>query len=869
MVADAYIVPLTGDLAVPLSALGGKGYNLQRLVHANFHVPSGFAVTTRVFREVVKGVLDSGACWDGVEQFARLVREAPIPAAIEQEILAAARALRTITGGALVARSSATSEDSAHTSMAGQAATFVNLVSEQELLEAVRGCWASLFSKEGMMYRCALRTGDEFPEMAVVVQQLIPAWRAGVLFTVNPVTGDTGQCLVSASWGLGETVVAGRETDTFIVDKKSLEIIDRQLSCKARQVVPDSRGGTREEVVHKARAQRPVLDDDFCIRLVELAGRVENIFNTPQDLEWAEWDGRIYLLQARPVTATQRSARRTVWSNANVGEALPGVGTPFTWSIIHAFSRRGFIHAFRGMGCTVPEDCRLIGNVRGRVYLNLSEFMSVLSQIPFVSPALMLQVAGGGGGDRLEGTFRKLPRAGFLLRSPLTLTRMLVSRAVSPARIAMWAQRFKRFHEGFPFDSISSLNREQLGELLAKTDEIFDQTGTLMLEVSSHFLVDYLATSLLLKELLGADAVRMERKLLSGLSGVRSALPGLDLLRMARKLTGSPELVATVLACPACDLLGSLRAGNDGEQALASAIDAFLQSHGHRAAREAELAEPRWSEDPTFPLSVLQKYLQDPGLPDPEKMLKERLALRDKTTDEVLAGIPRRFRPLLRRLLVTTRQAARVREEMRDAVVHTMAFYRQFALEAGRRLRNEGVLRTPEHVFFLTKEELRGFVKGADGPSLAVLAAMRRMEHEGLLSLPDLPSSLVMEGERPVLTHMDVASGMKLQGLAGSPGTATGTAAVLKHPSDGHKVRPGDILVAPFTDVGWTPLFLVAGAVVTELGGPLSHSCVVAREYGVPAVVNVTDATTIVKDGDTVTVDGDHGLVFVERSPER
>ena len=863
--ASNYIIPLTGDLTVPLELLGGKGYNLQRLVHANFHVPSGFAITTRAYRETVQVILDSGRPWDGAEQFSALVQDTPIPPLIAGEILDAARNLRMLTGGALVARSSATSEDSQHSSMAGQAASFVNLVSDHELLSAVRGCWASLFTREGMTYRSALQPGDDFPEMAVVVQQLIPAWRAGVLFTINPVSGSRDECVISASWGLGETVVSGRESDTFTIDTKSLEIIDRELAVKGRQLVPDSKGGTREEVVQKARADRPVLDDQFCKRLVKLAQRVERVFGSPQDLEWAEWDGRVYLLQARPVTATHRKPRRTVWSNANVGEALPGVGTPYTWSIIHSFSRQGFIHAFRGLGCTVPDDCAIIGNIRGRVYLNLSEFMSVLSQIPFVTPQLMLQVAGGGGGDLLQGTFRKMPRSGFIMRSPFTVARMLLSRAVSPARIALWSQRFKRFQDAFPFDSISQLSRDELGDLLRQIDSVFEDTGTLMLEVSSHFLMDYMGTSLLLKELLGSEARQLERKLLSGLTGVQSAEPGLDLLRMAQRVATSEELVASVLNIAPDKLLPMLKEGTDAQQSLASAIEAFLRSHGHRAAREAELAEPRWSEDPTFPLSVLQKYLQDPRAPDPETMLAERARMRDAVTSEVLGDVPRRFRPLLRRMLNTTRQSARVREQMRDAVVHTMAFYRHFALETGRRLRNQRLLRDANEVFFLTKEELRDFVNGEDSLAVPVRTAMRRMKHEALLSLPDLPSSFVMEGERPLLSRVDIAQGMRLPGLAGSPGLATGAAVIVKHPSDGQKVKPGDILVAPFTDVGWTPLFLVAGAVVTELGGPLSHSCVVAREYGVPAVVNVAEATTILKDGDTVTVDGDNGVVLVER----
>ena len=451
-----YIVPLTGATELRREDLGGKAYNLQLLVEANFHVPGGFVVTARAFREVIAKIVTDGGGWDGIDRMSELVRSAPLPRIMEDEILAAAATLRTITGPALVVRSSATTEDLEHSSMAGQAASFVNVVTDDELLQAVKGCWASLFTRETITYHSSLSPAGDFPEMAVVIQQLVPAHRAGVLFTLNPVTGDTSQFLASASWGLGETVVAGRAADTVVLDRKDGAVVDQEIAEKKERLVPAKGGGTARLPVPSKLVNCPVVDESFARTLVEVATRVEKVFQTPQDLEWAEWEGRVYIVQTRPVTAVGRKERRTVWSNANVGEALPGVGTPFTWSIIHSFSRKGFLHAFRGLGCSVPDGYEIVGSVRGRVYLNLSEFMSVTSQIPFISPRMLLRVAGGGGVDELEGTYRKLPRVGFLARSPATLSRLLWSRLVSPTRIALWSQKFKRFETEFPFDSMGN-----------------------------------------------------------------------------------------------------------------------------------------------------------------------------------------------------------------------------------------------------------------------------------------------------------------------------------------------------------------------------------------------------------------------------
>jgi len=863
-----YIVPLTGSHSAARELLGGKGYNLERLMHANFHVPGGFVVTPRAFRLIVRAVIRDGLQdgGGGVEGFADSIRRAAVASDLESEILEAARCLRTITGPALVVRSSATAEDQESSSMAGQAASFVNVVSDEQLLDAIKRCWASMFTREGVVYRSCHAGSVPFPEMAVVVQKLVPAFRAGVLFTVNPVTGDTGQYIVSASWGLGETVVSGRAADTVYIDRETGRITRQEIARKRERLVPDEGGGTSRIPVPSEMVGREVVDESFARRLWELARKVEDLFQGPQDLEWAEWEGRVYLLQTRPVTTAGKGLRRSVWSSTNVGEALPGVATPFTWSIIRSFSRKGILHAFKGLGCTVPEHYTIVGSIRGRVYLNLSEFISVVSQVPFITPDMLQQLAGGGGAEELSGTYTRVPRFGFLARFPVKAIQTLLARAVTPARVALWSQKFKRFSNEFAETDLASLSSDELVELWNRTNRVFDQTGTLMLECSGQFLMSYLVISLILKVVLGAGAGQAERSLFSGLSRVRSAEPGLDLLRMARQVSNVPGLAEKVTGTAPGELPDALRSGSPEEKSLLSAIEAFLSSHGHRAVREAELSEPRWDEDPSFPLSMLARYLLSDGLPDPEEMIRQRIAQREKTTARVLKMIPAPFRMLFSHLLRETQEAARVREDMRNSVVFTIGFYRTLALEGGRRMAAAGLLHEEGDVFFLAADELLSWLSAEeDGNRLQVMAAMRKLEYEALCSLPDLPPWFVMEGDRIVSPQARVLSGLTLAGLPGSSGVATGRVAVLRSPSEQDKIKPGDVLVAPFTDVGWTPLFLVASAVVTELGGPLSHSCVVAREYGVPAVVNVKDATTILKDGEMVSVDGDSGVVTVQR----
>ncbi len=865
MASYRYIVPLTGQPGYGRELLGGKGYHLQRLVRENFHVPGSFVITTEAFREVLGALVRGDRVWSGIDEFGKAVAGVAMPSLLRREIVRAARALKTLTGGALVVRSSATSEDHEQSSMAGQAASFMNVITEDQLLDAVRNCWASLFTREGITYRSRRPGASDFPEMAVVVQQLIPAHRAGVLFTRDPLRNDPERMLVSASWGLGETVVSGKAADTVTIARSSGAIVEARIADKTEQHVPLPDGGTTLVPVAPGDVKRPVVDPGLARRLRHLAVTAEAAFGRAQDIEWGEWGGRLYVLQTRPVTTTGRPAR-SVWSNANVGEALPGVGTPFTWGFIRSFSRKGMIHAFKGLGCVVPESYPIVGNIRGRVYINLSEFMSVASQVPFVTPDMLQRLAGGGGAQALAGTYQQMPRTRFLSRFPLTAVTQLLARTITPARIALWSQRFKQFSREFNGTHFAAQTPGELVRWWQRTNEIFEQTGTLMLECSGEFLMSYLVTSTTLRLALGPAAGALERELYSGLDGIRSAEPGLDLLRMARKVQQLPTLAARLADLPLEEMLDALSRGDAQERSLYSAFESFLWSHGHRAAREAELSEPRWREDPSFPLLMLIRYVQTPGLPDPEARVGQRMAARERATAAAVAAITPALRPLFKRLLRQSQEAARLREEMRNSVVHTMAFFRSLALATGRRMVQAGILADLDDVFFLDATELLLWLQGtSDGSRLPLLAQMRKLEHEALMALPELPQWFVMEGDR-ILTddHAAVEVGRSLTGLAGSPGTTTGRVALVRTPAEHHKVQVGDILVAPSTDVGWTPLFLVAGAVVTELGGPLSHSCVVAREYGVPAVVSVTDATRILQDGDIVTVDGSQGTILLK-----
>jgi rifampicin phosphotransferase len=879
-----FTTPIYGG-STDVTLVGGKSAGLTRLATLGLTVPEGFTVTTAAYRETLSGVV-RGA--DNAELLRRRILDAEFPAAVRAAIVNAHDALVRRVGPHLVVRSSSTHEDGRTTSFAGQAATFLDVNGQGELFEYIRRCWASLFRESGLLYGPRGRSDGVPPEMAVVVQARVRADSAGVLFTTNPLSGDTGESLVCSSFGLGEGVVAGRDADTYAVDRRTGKVRTRHLAEKRQSLVV----GTSGKLVHvdlpPLRAAADSLSERELATLVDAGTRIEAALGTPQDIEWAFTDGRLTFLQARPITAGRGLSAmggrpgngknggngRTLWCNVNVGEALPGVGTPMTWSILRAFSRRGFEEAFAALGLAVPEEYELVGNFRGRVYLNLTEFLSVASQIPFFPPERLLTLGGGGGLEGVKDTYVPRNPLAFMLRLPLTLPRMALSQALLPGVARLWSWWFHRYRERFYALALDTLSPQALLDVLASLTAVFNRTGTIMLAGASNALSSYIAVLAMVQRWSEIAEDSPHKRLFVGLSSVSSAAPGLHLLQIARAARRHPEWAQALAAHdPAEESFAAFQArlrADPRTAPLAHQLDTFLAAHGHRAAREAELSTPRWSEDPTFLLTVLKAHLVSAELPDPDTGLAELAAVRFEATRAVRASLAPPLGAVFALALRVAQEAARRRESMRSEVVHTLAMYRHLIREVGGRLARATLIAEPDDVFFLSLEELRQWLAaeaaGAPPPfPVALRVAARRAEYEAFCEAPDPPDTFTFSAGEIVAEALpeEATQAPVLRGLPGSPGRRTGTARVLHGPSDGSRLRPGDILVAPYTDVGWTPLFLVAGAVIMEMGGALSHSCVVAREYGIPAVVNLKHATTRIRDGQEVTVDGDAGVVYL------
>lgn len=859
---------------------GGKAAQLAALGDvAGVRVPAGFAIDAAAFEAALAALPAS-------EQAARVIDGDPslrrpqrleairqrvlgltLPAALREEILTAYRAL----GEGLVAvRSSALHEDGNEASAAGLQETILGVEGEDALFAAVSRCYASIYNERAVTYLARRkRPAVGRVAMAVVVQRLVRADAAGVLFTVDPVSGSRDVMVVESAFGLGCAVVdGGASPDVFRVDRKSRRVVSMNLGEK-REAVLAVNGAVTREILATERQRAASICDSEITALVDTAAKIESAAGAPRDIEWAFEAGELWVLQARPVVGmrgvhVQPGARGSlddratwVWSNVNVGEALPGVATPLTWSIAAAFSDVGFRRAFGALGCEVPDGIELVGNFHGRIYLNLTNFMRIARQVPALSPRMLLEFGGGGGLDEIEKQVEPGAWGPFLARLPATGVRYIAENTALDRRIEGFERDFAEMRRRIDGLDLAALKDREVSSLLGELLVFLDRTGAVMLTCASGYLASVVGIRTLLRVAVGDEADRFERELLAGFLDLESAAPGVALFHIAEVVRGDPPARAAIMDADASSLaLDGLPAGPT-RRAFAS----FLKAYGYRCPREAELSTPRWRESPGTLFAALRAFLVR-GDASPITRFERQHVIRAGAEEALTRRLPPFARAVARHLLARTQRFARLRERMRARVTEVLGFFRTVALDVSARMesRSPGVGR--DAAFYLAIDEVRAWLGGELGDPSA-LVHVRRVQVIRDASRPDPPPVFV--GAPPPVVPVTVPAGDVWSGVAASPGVVTGVARVLRDPADGASLKPGEVLVTPVADVGWTPLFLTATAVVTELGGALSHAALVAREYGVPAVVNVAGVTRVIRTGDRVRVDGDRGVI--ERLP--
>jgi pyruvate,water dikinase len=862
--------------------VGGKAARLAWLRRNGFLVPETWVVPQKAFVAALREL--SPACEprsllraaSGRAVYARAaearqeILSAKLPAPLDEELeeLWARHGAKAPWGFAV--RSSATCEDGALVSMAGLAESVLGVRGGPGLAAAVRRVWASIASGRALGYLATHGVRDV--GMAVVLQPIVRASAAGVMFTRSHVGhGHDGrrERIVNAGFGLGSPVVDGVTTPDMLRLDVDGKIVESTIARKLRAAVVGEGGGVIE--VPTARPDDPALAPERIAELADIAKRLEKIEDVPWDVEFACEGDRIWIVQARHVTGRgfpDGGEAETVWSSCNVGEALPGVATPFTWSVAGDYSESGFRKAFGTLGCSVPKHARLVGNVHGRFYLNLTEFMRIAAQVPWLDPRTLVDLGGGSGGDELASQVGEVSHKGFYARLPLTATRLLREQLRLDDHVSKFEQEAEHLFRLHNALDLAILPDEGVARKIRDVQALLERTGDVMLTCASSALGTHIILKGVLSRVEPKDAERLAHDLTRGIRDLESARPAIGVMRIVDLARRDAEARAVLVREDA-----TLSAIPEGP--VKRALGSFLELYGDRAVREAELSTPRWKEDPRPVLAMIRVSLRGEAR-DVEPQLARAKTAADAEMQRLVPRLKFAEQTLVRHLITRVQKAARRREQMRTQVTRVLGMLREVALDADRRLlrlvpelasdwaglrASSSPLAGTHTVFFLTVDEVVNALR-ASRTDLAPLVRARRAEYMRDQARPDPPATFI---GAPPSVQLPPAGGDVLKGTGASSGVVEGSARVLLSATQMSELQPGEILVVHTTDVGWTPLFCIAAGVVTELGGPLSHAAVVARELGVPSVVNVDGVTRALKTGDRIRLDGDRGIV--ERLP--
>ena len=882
-----------------LPAVGGKALNLGRMIRAGLPVPSGFCVTTGVYRRVVGDRLarDLLALTHGpatergrqAEELRRHVLEAPVPEDLADSIAAHYRALGDDVPVAV--RSSATAEDLPGASFAGQQDTYLNVVGAAAVLDAVRRCWASLWTDRAVSYRDSQDIDHAEVALAVVVQQMVDAEVAGVMFTANPVTGHRGQLVIDASPGLGESVVSGAvNPDRFVLDAFTGAVVSSTVGDKRSAVRPVVGGGTRTEATEVAADL--CLDATHLASLTRLAAAVSALYDSPQDTEWAiDAAGVAWLTQARAITTLYPVPGAAGADADGSGETAGGDRVFLCVSLAQGLTRpitpMG-LAAFRQIGTFVttlaghpPADahCGPHGLLTAgqRVFVDITPLLRhprvrrLTVQVARVMESRTQAVLGyleedarfapvqeDSGPDGRRGGAGRLV-ATLLLRTRLPLR--LLHGLLAPASALRRVDRIEQsIHARWRIPASATPTQ--------RLDAVEERLGSTFLAMPGVF--PYAAAGLL--------SIAVARRLAptdldpTVFAEVRRGLPhnvttemDLDLWRLAGQIGADPPAAAALTSRSPAEAAQAYAEGSL-PAAIQRGLADFLATYGHRAVAEIDLGMPRWRDDPAHLLGVLANYLQlaDPQLA-PERQFAEGASIAAGAVERIVAAT-RAAGPLgpvraavVRLALHRARTLIGLRERPKSLWVWALAAARAELQRVGDAAVTTGAIAARDDIFFLDLLQARQALAGTDQHDVV---RERRAAYAVELRRRHIPRVLLSDGTEPeTLIRTDTPDGA-LVGSPASTGVVRGRARVVLDPA-GAYLEPGEILVAPSTDPGWTPLFLTAAGLVMEMGGSMSHGAVVAREYGLPAVVGVPDATSRISTGQWVTVDGAAGTVVL------
>ncbi len=936
-----HVLPINTE-DVSLEMVGGKGKSLARMASAGLPVPGGFLLTTSAYKRFVEEndlqaaiislakpeILENTVSFESASaRIQALFEKAELPTEVITEIR---QAYSTLDGQdpAVAVRSSANAEDLPDMSFAGQQDTYLNVRGEEKLINAVRDCWASLWTARAISYRHQMGIDQDKVAMAVVVQVMVPSDVSGILFTANPATGERSEVIINASFGLGEAVVGGQVTpDTYIMDRKTLTAKETMIGTKEQKIVPDGEQGTRLEAIAESEREQSTLSEEALRELTSIALDIEKLFDmVPQDIEWAISGGKLWILQSRPITNLPPQPIEVSWEPTPPAQIL---------------ARRQIVE-------NIPDPCSPLFEE-----LYLSEGLETVAKGQR-RPSIMI----GGGPmfvtvngfayqrfDFPQVLSRRTDKTEALSEKEMEAAERMSEEAAK--QMAKWKESNSRMeqHDLELFLSELSPEDRKAFDEWAETSGIEDLAHQVTMPESDN--PTYIAFNKTqvnenqLKEwrekampnLLAAaeewrkvdPATASDEELLRGIyelsiaGGIywasnaghtfgvakstddqlqcflRETLPDhhftsgqflsgfksktmeatKHLFKISEMVRANDALYELVMTTPPKRMMSALQNHPDGSQVV-KAINEYLNIYGH-LGYSLDYVEPLPVEDPSGLLATLKTMVSDKDY-DPKKHEIEAARKREKAMQEIeplLHGL--QYWQFRYRLWFTYRFYY-IREEVMFYLTSAWPVLRRIAAELGQRLVDAGTFAFADDVYYCTTAELteaiRAHKENKALPEYKRVAAERRELREARKRLhppgtiPQEASEIDVVRFKETQIRNDPNSDT-LRGVPVSPGTVTGPASLIQSPAEFDRMKRGSILVCPMTNPAWTPLFAHAIGLVTDMGGILGHGSIVAREYGIPAVVGTGTITQRVKHGQMIRVDGNDGTVkLLQDEPE-
>jgi phosphohistidine swiveling domain-containing protein len=806
--------------------LGNKGKNLHILWENGFKVPKTYCLTTKAYEcfinksnvgQIIDKALKDKKHTDKYKS--HKIVNSILSENIPQEILAELTDHDFFGKQDLkwAIRSSSNLEDLSKASFAGLYDSYLYIEGLANILYSIKKCWASLWNERAIVYRKNNNLNHLQVSMAVIIQEMVDSQYAGVIFTKSPDSENQDEIFLVYCEGIGESLVSGQVTPySCRINKSSLTIH------------------------HVRMPDRKKFADDDIRKLSKLALKVEDHFGSPQDIEWA-FDGKtIYLLQTRPISSQIRSEQISmdgIWTRANIGEVLPNVITPLTWAVF-----RATLMDCPDLALKPSEDIQNtddgLKRIHGRGYIRVNNFLDSFCYLPFITPKIMSRVLGinlfpeAQSYVRPSGVLVRLAQVIFILNALRIIPRL------------SWAVR--------QLPPIPQGELDQLEKIIIWNARCFN----LHLKCTAYAIGAFGLLANSLGHWLPSEAESLLPLILIGNENLQTAAQGISLWELAVYVQKNPKLKDILYNNYDWAIIAQYMSKVEGGSQFLTMFQAFLDANGARAAGEFELAVPRWREDPTYVLGVMRRFLYT----DPTKSFTVDPAIRrrrqQKAISHIKASLGTFQQRFFTRILNSYSEFTALRENVKYRLIEGYGLLRHIFLKMGNDLEVRGRLQNASDVFFITPSEILALIARDELTHQTTELILKRKAQHSNWQSQDAPDLIIRDSKEDIKPQTG-----ELFGIGCSPGQVEGVARVVKDTSEAENLIPGEILVAPHTDPGWTPLFLSCKAVVTEIGGFLSHGATVAREYGLPAVVNVRGATTRIHTGDLIRVNGTTGQV--------